>query len=295
MSEIIGAMTALITPMKDDKLDTQTYQKLILRQIKHGIDVVVPVGTTGESATLSHNEHKQCIEIAIDTCKNTNTRVLAGAGSNSTKEATELAKFAESAGADGVLAVTPYYNKPTQEGLYEHYKTIASNINIPLLTYNVPGRTSVDLLADTVIKLVENVDNIYGVKEATGSIERAVEILAKNPSVVVISGDDAINYPLMANYAKGCISVTSNLLPDKISTLIHTGLAGQFDTSKAINDELYNINKALFVESNPIPIKTAMHIAGLLPSLEFRLPLTKASSKTIKLLERVMSEYDILD
>lgn len=295
MSEIIGAMTALITPMQNDKLDTKTYQKLIQRQIKHGIDVVVPVGTTGESATLSHSEHRECIEIAIDTCKGTNTKVLAGAGSNSTKEASELAKFAENAGADGILAVTPYYNKPTQEGLYEHYKAIASSISIPLLTYNVPGRTSVDLLADTVIKLVENIDNIYGVKEATGSMERTVEILAKNPNIAVISGDDAINYPIMANYGKGCISVTSNLLPDKISNLIHTGLAGQFDTSKAINDELYNINKALFVESNPIPIKTAMHIAGLLPSLEFRLPLTKASSQTIKLLERVMSEYNIVD
>ena len=138
-------------------------------------------------------------------------------------------------------------------------------------------------------------ENIYGVKEATGSIERTVELLAKNPNVAVISGDDAINYPMMANYAKGCISVVSNLLPDKISDLIHTGLAGQFDTSKAINDELYNINKALFVESNPIPIKAALHIAGLLPSLEFRLPLTKPSSITLKLLERVMQEYKILD
>ena len=295
MNDIVGAMTALITPMQDDKLDIKTYQKLIQRQINNGIDAVVPVGTTGESATLSHSEHKQCIEIAIDTCKNTNTKVLAGAGSNSTKEASELAKFAEQAGADGILAVTPYYNKPTQEGLYEHYKAIASAISIPLLTYNVPGRTSVDLLADTVIKLVNDIDNIYGVKEATGSIERTVEILAKSPSVAVISGDDAINYPMMANYAQGCISVTSNLLPDKIATLIHTALAGQFDTSKAINDELYNINKALFVESNPIPIKTAMHIAGLLPSLEFRLPLTKPSSQTIKLLERVMSQYDIVE
>ena len=171
MNDIIGAMTAMITPFKDGKVDEETYRKLIKRQIKHGIDVIVPVGTTGESATLSHDEHKQCIEIAIDVCKNENAKVLAGAGSNSTKEATSLAKFAQEAGADGVLAVTPYYNKPTQEGLYLHYESIAMAIDIPLLTYNVPSRTSVDLLADTVIKLVENIDNIYGVKEATGSIE----------------------------------------------------------------------------------------------------------------------------
>jgi len=290
----IGAMTALITPFKNNKLDSKTYEKLILRQIQNGIDGVVPVGTTGESSTLSHSEHKECIEIAISVCKNTNVKVLAGAGSNSTSEASELAHFAEVSGADGVLVVAPYYNKPTQEGLYQHYKYIANSISIPLLAYNVPSRTSIDLEADTVGRLFNDIPNIYGVKEATGDIGRTVELLAKYPNMTVISGDDSINYPMISSYAKGCISVTSNLLPDKISALIHTGLAGQFDTSKSINDELYAINKALFVESNPIAIKGAMFIAGLLPNLDFRLPLTPPSKDTMILLEKVMKDYKIV-
>ncbi|RUM67017.1 MAG: 4-hydroxy-tetrahydrodipicolinate synthase, partial [Sulfurospirillum sp.] len=260
MSGPIGAMTALITPFKNGKIDTETYEKQIKRQIENGIDAVVPVGTTGESATLTHHEHKECIEIAVAVCKGTDTKVLAGAGSNATSEAIELAQFAQKQGADGILSVTPYYNKPTQEGLFQHYKSIANAIDIPVLLYNVPGRTGVDMNAETTIQLFHECANIYGVKEATGSIQRCVELLAKEPKLAVISGDDMINYPLISNGGTGVISVTANLLPEKIADLTHFGMKEAYKKSKAINDALYDINSVLFCESNPIPIKAAMHI-----------------------------------
>ncbi len=293
MSGPTGAMTALITPFKNGKLDKESYEKLIKRQIKNSIDAVVPVGTTGESATLSHSEHKECIEIAVATCKNTDTKVLAGAGSNATSEAVDLALFAQSHGADGILSVTPYYNKPMQEGLYQHYKAIANSVEIPLLLYNVPGRTGVDMSASTAIRLFNECSNIYGVKEATGSIQRCVELLSKEPNLAVISGDDMINYPLISNGGMGVISVTSNLLPSKIAALTHVGLKGEFGASKAINDELYDINTALFCESNPIPIKAAMYLAGLISTLEYRLPLLSPSKDNLKEIERVIAKYDI--
>ncbi len=288
-----GAMTALITPFKKGKLDEEQYAKLIKRQINNGIDVVVPVGTTGESATLSHEEHKRCIEIAVDTCRDTAVKVIAGAGSNATHEAVDLAKFAQKHGADGILSVTPYYNKPMQEGLYQHYKALANSIEIPVLLYNVPGRTACDLLPETIYRLFNDCENIYGVKEATGSIERCVDLLAHEPNLAVISGDDAINYPILSNGGSGVISVTSNLLPDQTAKLTHLAIEGDFHGAKAINDKLYEINKALFCESNPIPIKAAMYLAGLLDTLEYRLPLTAPSSEHMKKIEEVIKRYEI--
>ncbi len=294
MEKLKGAMTALITPFKDGKIDEERYAALIQRQIDNAIDVVVPVGTTGESATLSHDEHKRCIEIAVEVCKGTNTKVMAGAGSNATHEAIDLAQFAQKAGADAILSVSPYYNKPTQEGLYQHYKALAAAVDIPVLLYNVPGRTGVDIKPETVFRLFDEVENIYGIKEATGSIERCVELLAKRPELYVISGDDTINYPIIANGGMGVISVTANLLPDKISILVHAGLAGQFDTAKMINDELFEINKALFIESNPIPIKAAMYRAGLLETLEYRLPLVPPNEENMAKIEEALQKYEVV-
>jgi len=198
--------------------------------------VIVPVGTTGESATLSHDEHKECIEIAVATCKGKDTKVLAGAGSNSTLEAIDLASHAQSCGADGILSVTPYYNKPSQEGLYQHYKAIAKSVEVPFMLYNVPGRTGVDIEANTVIRLFDDVKNIYGIKEATGSLERTVELLSKRPSLKVFSGDDAIDFPIIASGGKGITSVTANLLPDLKAKLAHAALDGDFVTAKELND-----------------------------------------------------------
>ena len=291
--KIKGAMTALITPFKNGKLNEETYAKLVKRQIDNQIDVVVPVGTTGESATLSHEEHRRCIEIAVFVCKGTNVKVMAGAGSNATWEAVGIAEFAQKHGADGILSVTPYYNKPMQEGLYQHYKALANAVEIPVLLYNVPGRTACDLQPETIYRLFNDCSNIFGVKEATGSIERCVDLLAHEPKLSVISGDDAINYPILSNGGSGVISVTSNLMPNKIADLTHAAMDGDYHEAKRINDRLYTMNKILFCESNPIPIKAAMYIAGLLDTLEYRLPLTAPSKENMKKIEEVIKQYDI--
>jgi 4-hydroxy-tetrahydrodipicolinate synthase len=295
MSNLIsGATTALITPFKNGSLDEATFGRLIQRQIDNGIDAVCPVGTTGESATLSHDEHKRCIEIAIEVCKGTNTKVLAGAGSNATHEAIDIARHAEACGVDAIFSVSPYYNKPSQEGLYQHYKAIAKSVEIPFMLYNVPGRTGVDITADTVCRLFDDVPNIYGIKEATGSIERTVELLSKRADLFVFSGDDAIDYPILASGGKGITSVTANLLPDIKSDLVHSALKGDFKRAKEINESLYPINKVMFCESNPIPIKAAMYIAGLIDTLEYRLPLVQPSSENMRKIEEVMTNYNIV-
>jgi 4-hydroxy-tetrahydrodipicolinate synthase len=294
MEIITGAMTALITPFKNGKVDLEKYESLIKRQIAQGIHAVVPVGTTGESATLSFNEHKECIEVAVAACKNTGVKVIAGAGSNSTLEACELAKHAQDVGADAILSITPYYNKPMQEGLYQHFKAIANAVEIPFMLYNVPGRTSVDLDTATTIRLFDDVKNIYAIKEATGSLERATALLSQRKDFVVVSGDDAIDFPMLVNGAKGIISVTANILPNLKSKLVNDVFNGDIESARKINDDLYALNSALFCESNPIPIKAAMYIAGLLDTLEFRLPLTAPSAENMKKLEKTLIKYEVI-
>jgi len=292
---VTGSSTALITPFKNGKLDEETYAKLIERQINNGIDAICPVGTTGESATLDHDEHKRCIEIAVEVCKGTSCKVLAGSGSNATHEAVDIAKHAQKAGVDAIFSVSPYYNKPSQEGLYQHYKTIADAVSeLPFMLYNVPGRTGVDISADTTIRLFNDCKNIYGVKEATGSLERTVELLSRCPDLKVFSGDDAIDYPILANGGAGITSVTANLLPDMKSELVKQALKGNFAEAKAINDKLYPINSVMFCESNPIPIKAAMYIAGLIDTLEYRLPLVAPSVENMKKIEETMKNYKIV-
>ena len=294
MDIVTGSSTALITPFKNGKLDEQTFAKLIQRQIDNGIDAVCPVGTTGESATLTSDEDIRCMEIAVEVCKGTNTKVLAGAGSNSTNEAINTAKRALECGVDAIFSVSPYYNKPSQEGLYQHYKTIAESVpDLPFMLYNVPGRTGVDITADTVERLYNDCKNIYGIKEATGSLERTVELLSRMPELKVFSGDDAIDYPILANGGAGITSVTSNLMPDLKSELVKRALSGDFAGAKKINDKLYPLNKIMFCESNPIPIKAAMYIAGLIETLEYRLPLTPPSAANMKAIEEVMKNYEI--
>ena len=295
MTIVTGATTAIITPFKNGALDEQTYAKLIQRQIDNGIDAVCPVGTTGESATLTHDEHKRCIEIAVDVCKGTSTNVLAGAGSNATHEAVEIAIHAQKCGVDAIFSVSPYYNKPSQEGLFQHYKTIANAVpDLGFMLYNVPGRTGVDIQASTVIRLFDECKNIYGVKEATGSLDRVTQLLSQRPDLKVLSGDDAIDYPILANGGAGITSVTANLLPNLKSSLVHSALDGDFAKAKELNDRLYDINSILFCESNPIPIKAAMYIAGLMDTLEYRLPLTPPSAANMKAIEEVMKKYDIV-
>ena len=294
MTKVTGATTALITPFKNGKLDEQCYADLIRRQIANGMDAICPVGTTGESATLTHDEHKRCIEIAVEVCKGTSCKVLAGSGSNATAEAIELAIHAEKSGVDAIFSVSPYYNKPSQEGLYQHYKAIANAVpDLGMMLYNVPGRTMVDISADTAIRLFDDCENIYGIKEATGSLERTVELLSRRPDFAVLSGDDAIDFPILANGGSGSTSVTSNLLPDLKSEMVHKALEGDFKGSKALNDMLYPINSVMFCEANPIPVKAAMYIAGLIDTLEYRLPLLAPSTENMKKIEEVMKNYNI--
>ncbi|MDD2905817.1 MAG: 4-hydroxy-tetrahydrodipicolinate synthase [Sulfurimonas sp.] len=294
MNIVTGSTTAIITPFKNAKLDEQAFAALIKRQINNGINAVCPVGTTGESATLTYDEDRRCMEIAVEVCRGTQTKVLAGAGSNSTAEAIQAARVAQECGVDAIFSVAPYYNKPSQEGLYQHYKAIAESVpDMPFMLYNVPGRTVVDISADTVIRLFDDVKNIYGIKEATGSLERTIELLSRRPELKVFSGDDAIDYPILANGGAGITSVTSNLVPDLKSELVRLALAGDFAAAKALNDKLYPLNKVMFCESNPIPIKAAMYIAGLIDTLEYRLPLTPPSLENMKKIEEVMKNYDI--
>jgi len=292
---VTGSTTAIITPFRNGTLDEQTYANLIKRQIDNGINAICPVGTTGESATLTHDEHKRCIEIAVEVCKGTNAKVLAGAGSNATHEAVEIAKHAQKCGVDALFSVAPYYNKPSQEGLYQHYKTIANAIpDLGLMLYNVPGRTGVDIQADTVIRLFDDCPNIYGIKEATGSLERTIELISQRPELKVLSGDDAIDYAILACGGAGITSVTANLLPNLKSSLVNEALAGNFAIARKINEELFPINKILFCESNPIPIKAAMYIAGLIDTLEYRLPLVAPSVENMKKIEKVLENYEVV-
>jgi len=293
MNTPLGSATALVTPFKNGKLDESTYAELIKRQIRLGIDIISPMGTTGESPTVTHEEHKRCIEIAIECAKGSSTKVLAGAGSNSTAEAVDLALFAQKAGADALLVITPYYNKPTQDGLFLHYEAISKSVEIPVMLYNVPGRCAVDLKPQTIKKIVDNCKNIYALKEASGSLERCVELGVKTPDLALFSGDDAINYPILSNGGKGVVSVTANLFPHMLKEMTDAAKKGDFLRAKAINDELYEINSVLFVETNPIPIKAAMHIAGLTPNMEFRLPLTPPTDETVKKLESALKKYDV--
>jgi 4-hydroxy-tetrahydrodipicolinate synthase len=295
MTIVTGATTAIITPFRNGQLDEQKYAQLIQRQIDNGIDGICPVGTTGESATLTHDEHKRCIEIAVEVTKGTNSKVLAGAGSNSTAEAVEIAKHAQKCGVDALFSVSPYYNKPSQEGLYQHYKAIANAVpDLGVMLYNVPGRTGVDIEADTVIRLFDDCQNIYGIKEATGSLDRTTQLLSRRAELKILSGDDAIDFPILANGGAGITSVTANLLPNIKSELTHEALAGNFIKARELNNMLYPINSVLFCESNPIPIKAAMYIAGLIDTLEYRLPLTAPSSENMKKLEVVMKNYNIV-
>ncbi len=279
-----GAFTALVTPFSNGQLDEEAYRKLIEWQIQSGINGVVPCGTTGESATMSHDEHKRVIRICVDQVKG-RVPVLAGAGSNNTAEAVELTRFAKEAGADGALLITPYYNKPTQEGLYQHFKRIAAEVSMPFVVYNVPGRTSVNLLPATVARLNKDIPDIIGIKEATGDLNQVSQVLEYcGPDFQVLSGDDFTVLPLLSVGGCGVISVVSNILPDKMSGLCSAWFANDLAKAREMHFLLASFSRMMFIETNPIPVKTALHLMGRI-KLEMRLPLTPlgpANAATLK-------------
>jgi 4-hydroxy-tetrahydrodipicolinate synthase len=289
---IKGSIVAITTPLKNGKIDETKLRELVDFQISQGTSAIVPCGTTGESATLTYEEHCQVIDIVID---QTNKRVpvIAGSGSNSTHETIFLTKHAKEAGADAALVITPYYNKPNQQGLYEHFKAVAEAVDIPIILYNVPSRTAVNMLPETVIKL-SKIDNIIGVKEATGSLDQAAEILAGvSDDFIFLSGEDALVYPLMAIGAKGVISVTTNVVPADMAALCEACEKGNFDEAKRLHYKMQTLIKTLFIDTNPVPVKKALYLMGKIED-EIRLPLVKLSDEKTEVLKKVMQDYGIL-
>ncbi len=288
-----GCGTALVTPFRrDESLDEEALRKLIRRQIEAGIDFLVPCGTTGESPTLEREEHLRIVEVTVEECRG-KTPVLAGAGGYNTKEVIELARSLEAIGADGLLSVTPYYNKPTQEGLYQHYKAIAQSTRLPIIVYSVQGRTGVNVEPATLLRLSE-IKNIVGVKEASGNVGQMSKIVSTLPaSFAVLSGDDALTLPLIGLGGRGIISVTSNEIPAEMTRLTQAALAGDFATARALQcryQELMDIN---FVESNPIPVKYALSAMGLLQPM-WRLPMTPPSLVSQQKIEAALQKVGLL-
>ncbi len=287
-----GVMTAIVTPFRDGAVDENALRALIEWQIKSGVDAVVPCGTTGESATVTYEEHEKVIRVAVEQSAG-RVPVIAGAGSNSTANAVKLAKQAKKAGADGHLQVTPYYNKPTQEGLYQHFKAIAAVVDLPMVLYNVPGRTSVNMLPETVARL-SSIDNIVAIKEASGDMEQIKRIVAETgPVFSVYSGDDALNLEIYKAGGKGAVSVTSNVAPSHVADVWDRFSAGDVDAAQKIQSGLASLNKAMFIETNPIPAKTALSLMGKCRE-EFRLPMTPMSEDHKEELRKVLSQYKLL-
>ena len=289
-----GAFVAIVTPIKNGEIDEERMRELIEFQIENGTHGIVPCGTTGESATLSHEEHKRVVKITVDQV-NKRVPVIAGSGSNSTREALELTAFAKEVGADAALVITPYYNKPTQEGLYQHYKKLAEEVRFPIVIYNVPSRTGCDILPETVARLASDFKEIVGIKEATGSVRRATEILEKvdREDFSLLSGDDFIVYPLICVGGRGVISVVSNIAPNDMANLVEAALDADYTKAKELHYKLQPLCRAMFLETNPIPVKTALAMMGKIEE-ELRLPLCKMKEENRKRLESILKDYGLI-
>ena len=291
-----GSIVALVTPFKNNVLDQEKYVSLIQHHIVNGTKGVVPAGTTGESPTLNHDEHKKVIEIAVKECKG-KIPVIAGTGSNSTAEAVELSRHAEKSGADGLLIVTPYYNKPIQEGLYQHYKLINDNVGIPIIIYNIPPRSAIDMSVDTMARLFE-LKNIIGVKDATADLNRVDQQLKKmGPEFIQLSGEDGTALEFNLRGGVGCISVTANVAPKLCSDFQEASISKNNSNilakAKQINDKLMPLHKSLFIESSPSPVKYAASLLNL-SSDEVRLPLVKITDETKKAVKSAMTHANLI-
>ncbi len=286
-------MVAIITPFDaEGRFDEEKYRELIEFQIANGTDVIVPCGTTGESATLSYQEHDQVIKACIEQV-NKRVPVLAGTGSNATQEAVEISGHAKQMGADGVLLVAPYYNKPTQEGLYQHYKKIAESVAIPQVLYNVPGRTVINMSAETTIRLAE-LPNVVTIKEASGNLTQISQIIGEaGDKIDVVSGDDFLTFPIMACGGKGVISVTANIMPKEVKTMVAAAQEGRWEDARAVHLKMLAIHKAMFIESSPTPAKTAAALMGKCGPC-VRLPLVPMLPENLEKLKSVMKQYDLI-
>ena len=287
-----GIFTALVTPFRGEGVDETALRHLVEHQIEAGVDGVVPCGSTGESATLSHAEHCRVVEVVVEAAAG-RVAVLAGTGSNNTREAIELTRHAKEAGADGALLISPYYNKPTQEGIVAHFSAVARETGLPLVVYNIPGRTASNMLPATLAKLAE-VENVVGVKESCGDIDQIAHVVAACPSgFSVLSGDDAVTLPLISVGGKGVISTTSNVAPAHMVELVRLARAGDFEGARRVHFRLLPLFDALFCETNPIPVKAAVALQGRC-SDEIRLPLTPLTAANRERLQIVLKELELV-
>lgn len=285
-----GSYVAIVTPFKDDKIDEKTFRKLIEFHIDNGTDGLVPCGCTGEAATLSLAEQKRLMKITVET-SDKRLPVLAGTGSNNTQEAVELTSYAKKAGCDGALLISPYYNKPTPEGQYRHYEKIAKKVDIPIMLYNVPSRTGISLLPSTIARL-SKVDNIVAIKEAAGSVQQVVDIISLC-DITVMSGDDSMTLPFMSVGASGVVSVAANVIPARIHDLVQTYSDGKIEESRKIHYEIIELCEAMFIETNPIPVKTTLSLMNMLEE-EWRLPLCEMTRDNKAKLKQVLKKYKLI-
>ena len=287
-----GVITALVTPFRDDRIDEEALRRLVDEQIRAGIDGLVPVGTTGESPTLSTEEHIRVIEIVVQETKK-RVPVLAGTGGNATREAIELTQAAKGVGADGTLQVTPYYNKPTQDGLFRHFKAVADAAPLPMVLYNVPGRTGCDLLPDTIARLCE-LPLVVGVKEATGNLQRAAQIISRvGDRLSLLSGDDATAFPFYALGGNGCISVVSNVAPADMAAMWDAAAAGNWGKSRELHYKLFPLSEGLFIEANPIPVKAALAMMGKIAD-EIRPPLYPMAGAGREKVRKILADLKLV-
>ena len=288
-----GAMTALVTPFdREGKVHEEHLKRLIEFQIAGGVDAIVPCGTTGEASTLEYDEHFRVCELCVKFA-DTRAKVIIGGGSNNTRRAIDLTRFSKKIGADAVLSVGPYYNKPTQEGHYQHFKAIAESTDIPIIIYNIPGRTGVNIEPETLLRLAE-VPNIVGVKEASGNLDQMMVILRGRPAnFTVLSGDDSLSLPLIAVGGDGCISVLANEMPGEFTRMIHAALDNRWDEARRIHYETYSLMRVNFVETNPVPVKAALAMMGLIEEV-YRLPLCPMQPKNREKLHIALRELKLI-
>ncbi len=288
-----GTYTAIVTPFRNGKVDEQALTRLIGLQIKGGVDGIVPVGTTGESPTVDYDEHIQVIALSVKAAAG-KVKVLAGSGANSTKEAVYLTQEAEKAGADGSLQVCPYYNKPTQEGLFQHFKAVAASTKLPILLYSIPGRSGIEIAVETCARLATACPTIIGIKEAGGSCDRVSQLRAAcGPNFEILSGDDSLTLPFMSVGAQGVISVASNVAPEAVSQMVNAFRAGNISTASQLHAKLYPLFKNLFIESNPTPVKAALAMMGVIDE-EVRLPLVPVTPKTREIIAETLRTLGLL-
>jgi len=288
-----GSFVALVTPFRNGRLDEAKVRELVELHASHGTDGIVPCGTTGESPTLSHDEHKRVVEVVIEAARG-RLKVVAGTGSNSTAEAIDLTRHAERVGAAGALIVNPYYNKPTQDGLYRHFRAVAEAVAIPILVYNIQSRTAVNVETATLERLVRDARNVAGVKEASGSLDQMSQVIAAcGPDFSVLSGDDNLTLPLLAIGGHGVVSVIANILPRETAEMVHAALDGDWKRARDLHYRLFPLARAAFLETNPIPIKEAMAMAGMIEP-EFRLPMCRMSDANRERLRAVLKPYALV-